>query len=738
MKKAFGILLLIMILCFSFTAQALELNVQSQSLSTLYDLRAQVESQQQLLALTNRTSYKTVSNYDDFERNPFNHTNELITFKGTIAQVVEGSKGAVIYRIAMNGNSSRMFFVEYKRPDTASRLLEEDEVTVYARFNELMTYTSTTGKPITVPYCIADLVIRPVSRTNIRSASASELTKALEEIDARLAKLNAPNSAGYIKLSTSNYDDYARRDAAHKGEKITFSGTVLQVVRGQSSNTLRIAVDNDSNRIIYCRHTPKSSDVSMMEDDRVTIRGTCNGLYTYSSTYGGDITIPYCTVESVTNSSYTKPSTFPKDSQGNYKITTATYEDYFRRADAHKNEKVTLSGTVVQVIEGKSSSEYRVALDNKSDKVVYVILPSSKATVRVLEDDKVTITGTYRGVISYESTHGVQITIPCVDATSANVQGYTTSSASKNASGEYTVTSTNYEAFARNQNAYKNNPLTFTAKVVQVMEGSDFNTYRMAVGSNNNCMFYVQIDRDDMSIRILENDTVTVHGTYYGLYTYRSTYGGNITIPSAIITSYTVKGYTAGATVSKSSDGYYWVTASNFDQFDRNAKAYEGKKIRFVGEVIQVVERSSGNNVYRIAVDSDYDCIFYVEYKLPRGTSRILDGDVVQLTGEYYGLFTYSTTMGSSVTVPATIASEITKSYTELRQGSSGTDVTKMKKRLQELGYYNKGESLNAQYNEFCVGVVKEFQRINGLPQTGVADSRTLTVLYSTSAKPKR
>lgn len=51
--------------------QALELNVQSQSLSALYDLRAQVESQQQLLALTNRTSYKTVGNYDDFERNPF-------------------------------------------------------------------------------------------------------------------------------------------------------------------------------------------------------------------------------------------------------------------------------------------------------------------------------------------------------------------------------------------------------------------------------------------------------------------------------------------------------------------------------------------------------------------------------------------------------------------------------------------------------------------------------------------
>lgn len=661
MKKTLSVLLAVLILCFGISAHALELNIENQPLSSLYDLRAQVESQQQLLELASRSSYKSVTDYEDFERNPFNHTNELITFKGTVVQVVEGSYGAVIYRIAMNGNNNRIFFVEYLRPETASRLLEDDEVVVYARFNELKTYTSTTNKPVTVPYCIASLIVRPVTRTSISTATAEELVQALSEIDNRLSALNAPNSAGYIKLSVSNYDDYARRDTAHKGEKLTFSGTVLQVVRGQTTNTLRIAVDNNSNNIVYCRHTPKSGDVNMMEDDRVTIRGSYNGLYTYESTYGGDITIPYCTVESVTNNSYTKPSSFPKDSAGNYKITTSTYEDYFRRADAHEDEKVTLTGTVVQVIEGKSVSEYRVALDSNSDKIVYVVLPASKATVRVLEDDKVTIIGTYSGLISYESTHGVQITIPCVTADSASVQGYSATAATQNASGEYTVTTSNYDAFARDQNSYKNKPLTFTAKVVQVMEGTSFNTYRMAVGSNNNCMFYVQIDREDMSIRILEGDTVTAHGTYYGLYTYRSTYGGNITIPAAIITSYSVQGYSTGATVTKSSDGYYWVTASNYEQFDRNANAYAGKDIRFKGKVIQVVERSNGNNVYRIAVDSDYDCIFYVEYQLPRGTSRILEGDIVQLTGVYYGLFTYSTTSGSAVTVPATIADSIVK-----------------------------------------------------------------------------
>ncbi len=73
------------------------------------------------------------------------------------------------------------------------------------------------------------------------------------------------------------------------------------------------------------------------------------------------------------------------------------------------------------------------------------------------------------------------------------------------------------------------------------------------------------------------------------------------------------------------------------------------------------MERSGGKNVYRVAVDSDYSCVFYVEYTLPRGASRILEGDIVTLKGEYYGIFTYTTTMGSPVSVPASIATSMSR-----------------------------------------------------------------------------
>ena len=68
------------------------------------------------------------------------------------------------------------------------------------------------------------------------------------------------------------------------------------------------------------------------------------------------------------------------------------------------------------------------------------------------------------------------------------------------------------------------------------------------------------------------------------------------------------------------------------------------------------MERSNGENSYRVAVDSDNDCIFYVEFTVDTDAPRILEGDTVTLTGKYYGIYSYTTTFGSTMSVPAIIA----------------------------------------------------------------------------------
>jgi peptidoglycan hydrolase-like protein with peptidoglycan-binding domain len=74
-------------------------------------------------------------------------------------------------------------------------------------------------------------------------------------------------------------------------------------------------------------------------------------------------------------------------------------------------------------------------------------------------------------------------------------------------------------------------------------------------------------------------------------------------------------------------------------------------------------------------------------------------------------------------------------SYTELKQGKDGTEVLKMKERLQALGYFSRGANISDKYNVTTTERVKLFQKVNGLKQTGVADEDTLMLLFSDAAK---
>ena len=71
-----------------------------------------------------------------------------------------------------------------------------------------------------------------------------------------------------------------------------------------------------------------------------------------------------------------------------------------------------------------------------------------------------------------------------------------------------------------------------------------------------------------------------------------------------------------------------------------------------------------------------------------------------------------------------------------LRTGDKGQDVLEVKRRLQELRYITEG-SLNGRYTDKTAESVREFQRENGLPETGEVDEATRAVLFSDSAVKK-
>lgn len=91
-----------------------------------------------------------------------------------------------------------------------------------------------------------------------------------------------------------------------------------------------------------------------------------------------------------------------------------------------------------------------------------------------------------------------------------------------------------YNQVARNPDDYLFKLGKFKGKVVQVMEGDTHNNLRVAVDGDYNKMLLVEYDPSILNQRILEDDYVTIYGMNMGIYSYTSTMGAKISIPSML------------------------------------------------------------------------------------------------------------------------------------------------------------------------------------------------------------
>ena len=94
--------------------------------------------------------------------------------------------------------------------------------------------------------------------------------------------------------------------------------------------------------------------------------------------------------------------------------TGITYDQLARTPDDYINKKVKFTGEAIQIIEGESSVQIRLAIDSDYDKIILIEYSSDIVSSRILEDDIITIYGVSTGLLSYQSTLGGTITIPSV------------------------------------------------------------------------------------------------------------------------------------------------------------------------------------------------------------------------------------------------------------------------------------------------------------------------------------
>ncbi len=96
--------------------------------------------------------------------------------------------------------------------------------------------------------------------------------------------------------------------------------------------------------------------------------------------------------------------------------TGITFEDISRSPDKYKGKKVKFSGSVLQVIDGYIANNLRMSTSGNYDDVILVEYKTNLIDVRLLENDKITIYGTFSDLQSYTAVMGNTVTVPLVRA----------------------------------------------------------------------------------------------------------------------------------------------------------------------------------------------------------------------------------------------------------------------------------------------------------------------------------
>lgn len=105
----------------------------------------------------------------------------------------------------------------------------------------------------------------------------------------------------------------------------------------------------------------------------------------------------------------------------------------------------------------------------------------------------------------------------------------------------------------------------------------------------------------------------------------------------------------AAAKAAEEAQGYE--TGITYDQLARTPDDFKGKKVKFTGKVVQVIE-GSGSIQIRLAVNDNYDTILFGQYGSSIVGSRVLEDDHITIYGTSAGTISYQSTMGGTITIP--------------------------------------------------------------------------------------
>ena len=130
---------------------------------------------------------------------------------------------------------------------------------------------------------------------NVNGVITDELLDALgvaDKVD-EAAKLEASKSE---YSSDYTYEQLARNPDSYIGDKVKFTGRVLQAETGDMCY-MRLAVNDDYNTVMFITYDPDILNYRLLEDDYVTVYGSALSTYSYTAVSGATITLPWITAD---------------------------------------------------------------------------------------------------------------------------------------------------------------------------------------------------------------------------------------------------------------------------------------------------------------------------------------------------------------------------------------------------------------------------------------------------------
>lgn len=88
------------------------------------------------------------------------------------------------------------------------------------------------------------------------------------------------------------YDQLARTPDDYEDKLVTLNGEVLQVLEDNGTVNIRLAVDNDYDKVAYGVYDSSLVSSRVLEGDKITVYGTSGGLYSYETVLGNNTTVP--------------------------------------------------------------------------------------------------------------------------------------------------------------------------------------------------------------------------------------------------------------------------------------------------------------------------------------------------------------------------------------------------------------------------------------------------------------